>query len=77
MSAKEEDRHSDRSPGAIAGDVPILRRQPSRQADPAFSDWVGRRLHETFDPIASEPLPPDLAVLIRELEKVIVKNPRS
>jgi hypothetical protein len=45
-------------------------RQGMREADTDFSDWLGRTLHEAYDPIAREPLPHDLAVLIRHIDQL-------
>ena len=47
-----------------------LHRQPATEADPAFADWLGKTLHDTYDPVTQEPLPHDLAVLIRHLEQL-------
>lgn len=36
----------------------------SSSADPRFDRWLSRRLHEAYDSILKEPLPPDLEKLI-------------
>jgi len=46
-----------------------LHRQADREADPAFTDWLGKTLHEVYDPVAREPLPSEFATLIRHLEQ--------
>ena len=47
-----------------------LRRQAVREPDSGFADWLGRTLHEAYDPVAREPLPPDLAALIHQIDKL-------
>jgi hypothetical protein len=47
-----------------------LRLKQLREADPTFTAWVGQALHEVFDPVSEEPLPTDLAALLRRLERV-------
>ena len=51
-----------------------LYRQPATEADPGFADWLGKTLHETYDPVAKEPLPRELAALIRHLEQLQTPN---
>ncbi len=48
----------------------ILRQQRLRQSDPTFTAWVGQTLHDTYDSVSEEPLPADLAALIRQLERL-------
>jgi hypothetical protein len=36
----------------------------------AFDTWLERKLHEMFDSVALEPLPPDLLSLVNQLDKV-------
>lgn len=36
------------------------------QEDRAFDVWLDRSLHALFDPVASEPIPPDLLALIEK-----------
>jgi hypothetical protein len=55
--------HRDRGPEEI-------RRRPDTEADPAFTDWLGKTLHETYDPVTREPLPRELALLIGHLERL-------
>ena len=47
-----------------------LHRQPATEVDPGFTDWLGKTLHDTYDAVTQEPLPRDLAVLIRHLEQL-------
>ena len=54
--------HRDRDPEE-------LHRRADREADPGFTDWLGKTLHETYDPVTREPLPSDFALLIRHLER--------
>ncbi len=37
--------------------------------NPAFDSWLEDKLHNMFDSVASEPLPPDLLKLLDELDK--------
>jgi hypothetical protein len=53
----------------------LFYRRPDAQADPAFCSWLGRTLHDVYDPIAREPLPFELADLIRQLESLPQSRP--
>lgn len=35
----------------------------------AFDSWLERKLHEMYDEVALEPLPPDLLSLVNQLDK--------
>ena len=48
----------------------IMRQRHRREMDPTFTAWVGQALHETYDSVSEEPLPSDLADLVRELERL-------
>ena len=50
--------------------LPTLRQRNRRGTDPTFTAWVGQTLHETYDAVSEEPLPADLADLVRELERL-------
>ena len=52
------------------GTPSILRQYKRRDMDPTFTAWVGQTLHETYDAVSEEPLPADLADLVRELERL-------
>ena len=47
-----------------------MRPQTLHETDPAFTAWVGQTLHDTFDPVSEEPLPADMAELVRLLERI-------
>ncbi len=48
----------------------ILRQRSRRETDSTFTAWIGQSLHETYDAVSEEPLPSDLADLVRELERL-------
>ncbi len=39
---------------------------PSRKAGPAFDLWLRRGLHELYDEVAKEPIPPEILKLIED-----------
>ncbi|GAC1342293.1 MAG: hypothetical protein NVSMB18_16050 [Acetobacteraceae bacterium] len=41
----------------------------SRATDSAFDMWLNRGLHELFDDVVKEPVPPELLKLIRDDKK--------
>lgn len=41
----------------------------SRKADSAFDRWLRRGLHELYDEVAKEPIPPEILKLIEDDEK--------
>jgi len=45
------------------------RRESSSKMNPAFDSWLENKLHNIFDAVASEPLPPDLVKLLEQLDK--------
>ena len=63
-----QDLDGDRPGRAFRGRSTVVR-PPARNNDPRFADWLGQALHQTFDPVAQEPLPRDLVSLISRLEK--------
>jgi len=40
-----------------------------RKADPAFDIWLKRGLHQLYDQVANEPIPPELLKLIEDDKK--------
>ena len=53
-----------------AEEARTVRQQDRREADPTFTAWVGQSLHDVFDSVSEEPLPADLAALVRQLERI-------
>ena len=43
--------------------------QQSRRTDAAFDLWLKRGLHQLYDEVANEPIPPELLRLIEEDRK--------
>ena len=38
----------------------------SRTTDSAFDQWLNRGLHELFDDVVNEPVPPELLKIVRD-----------
>jgi Anti-sigma factor NepR len=45
------------------------RLEPAKNNNPAFDTWLEKKLHNMFDAVASEPLPPDLVKLLEKLDQ--------
>jgi len=45
------------------------RAETSSKTNPAFDSWLETKLHKMFDAVASEPLPPDLVKLLKQLDQ--------
>jgi len=43
--------------------------QSSARMNPAFDSWLENKLHNMFDAVAAEPLPPDLVKLLEQLDQ--------
>ncbi len=48
---------------------PPGRSKQSKPVDAAFDVWLNRGLHQLFDDVANEPIPPELLKLIEEDRK--------
>ena len=46
---------------------PLAHQQP-RSTDAAFDKWLYRGLHELFDDVMKEPVPPELLKIVRDDE---------
>lgn len=52
------------------GDKPASKSdKQSRATDTAFDVWLKRGLHELFDDVTKEPIPPELLRIIQEHQK--------
>ena len=47
-------------------DKPTPRTGKSRPTDSAFDIWLNRGLHELFDDIMKEPVPPELLKIVQD-----------
>ena len=45
------------------------RTEPDKNNNPAFDTWLEKKLHNMFDAVAAEPLPPDLVKLLERLDQ--------
>ncbi len=45
------------------------RLETAKNNNPAFDTWLEKKLHNMFDAVAAEPLPPDLVKLLEKLDQ--------
>lgn len=50
------------------------RRESKARINPAFDDWLEKKLHNIFDTVAMEPVPKDLLKLLEKLDEAEAKK---
>ncbi len=49
-------------------------RESKARINPAFDDWLEKKLHNIFDTVAMEPVPKDLLKLLEKLDEAEEKK---
>ena len=52
-------------------------RESKARINPAFDDWLEKKLHNIFDTVAMEPVPKDLLKLLEKLDDVEEKQKKD
>jgi len=66
MNDKPRSKTTSQSPSR--GAAPS-RAEGGAKTNPAFDAWLESKLHNMFDAVAAEPLPPDLVKLLEQLDQ--------
>ena len=69
--SRHEPFQHDRSEGKPAGKP----NKQSRPTDSAFDLWLNRGLHELFDDVVKEPVPPELLKIVRGRQEEVKRSP--
>lgn len=52
-------------------------RESKARINPAFDDWLEKKLHNIFDTVAMEPVPKDLLKLLEKLDEAEEKQKKD
>ncbi len=66
------DKNSSKRSPADSKDLP--HRESKARINPAFDDWLEKKLHNIFDTVAMEPVPKDLLKLLEKLDEADEKK---